>query len=91
MVLSPPQEGGGLEPALEWLNRGVGVKGLQVALVVFQIAHPHPNLPPVRGKELVVASMQCKVIEGCQIPLITLRYIKAALLLQGKAAFIPSP
>ena len=36
----------------------MGVKGLQVALVVFQSAHPHPNLPPVRGKGLVVALMQ---------------------------------
>ena len=65
LVLSPPLEGGGLEPALEWLNRGVGVKVLQGALVVFQSANPHPNLPPVRGKGLVVASMQCNVIEGC--------------------------
>ena len=65
LVLSPPQEGGGLEPALKWFSRGVGVKGLQVALVLFQSAHPHPNLPPVRGKGLVVASMQCNVIEAC--------------------------
>ena len=46
---------------------------------------------PYRDTVKHVALMQCKVIEGCQIPLITLRYIKPALLLQGKAAFIPSP
>ena len=29
----------------------VGVKGWQAAEVAFESANPHPNLPPVRGKE----------------------------------------
>ena len=56
----------------------MGVKGLQVALVVFQSAHPHPNLPPVRGKGLVVALMQSN--RGLLNPL------DCAVLHQGYAA-----
>ena len=41
----------------------VGVKVWQAAIVAYQHAHPHPNLPPVRGKGLVVAAMQCIVIK----------------------------
>ena len=28
----------------------MGVKAWQATVVAFQSAHPHPNLPPVRGK-----------------------------------------
>ena len=52
VALSPPLEGGGSEPALECLNRGVGVKMWRTTELAFQCAHPHPSLPPVRGKGL---------------------------------------
>ena len=49
--LFPPHAGGGLEPVLEWFSRGVGVKAWQTAIAAYEHVHPHPNLPPARGKE----------------------------------------
>ena len=41
-----------LYPPLLMGRAVVGVKMWQATIVAYQYAHPHPSLPPVRGKEL---------------------------------------
>ena len=63
MVLFPPLVRGRVRVGVKmWhVDEDVTRVGEKVAsnVVEFQSAHPHPSLPPVRGKELVVAAMRC--------------------------------